>query len=414
MKKIITLALCVLLVVLLAVPALAAGSATLTPSKSAVYRGDTFTVAVKLSGVGEAKAGSAQISVGEGLEFVDAKAEVSGVVVDVQASSGRIIFYAMESKNMDGKLLTLTFKAKSNAAFASHNISVELQINEERISKSTSVRVDCKHSYGKWTSTGDAKHSRTCTICGNVATANHAFDNACDTSCNDCGAQRTITHTFSEEWTSDETAHWHVCTVCGEVEEKHDHVPGEEAGEYTDQLCTECGYVLATALGHFHSYADSYHTDDVFHWKSCLGCQELTEALRHTFDNDCDTSCNDCGYVRRVFHSECETPKFNTTEHWTICDDCGMELMQGEHIWDGGTIVQEPDTEHEGSIVYHCGLCAVERTERIEKIDKFSTIAWWTWVLIGLGVGVVLTVAIGLIIILASVGGKRHKGKFSS
>ncbi len=76
-----------------------------------------------------------------------------------------------------------------------------------------------------------------------------------DEYCTECGEKIsdgqavTASGHVESEWKSDSTHHWKECTVegCGvEIENsKAVHIPGPEATELTDQLCTECGHVLA-------------------------------------------------------------------------------------------------------------------------------------------------------------------------
>ena len=59
-------------------------------------------------------------------------------------------------------------------------------------------------------------------------------------------------HSYANGWSSDETGHWHACQNAG-CTSKADfaaHTPGEVATETTTQTCTECGFVIAPALGH--------------------------------------------------------------------------------------------------------------------------------------------------------------------
>lgn len=44
-------------------------------------------------------------------------------------------------------------------------------------------------------------------------------------------------HTFSEDWTTDETDHWHTAT-CGHTDE----VDSKAAHTFKDNVCTVCGY----------------------------------------------------------------------------------------------------------------------------------------------------------------------------
>ncbi len=69
-----------------------------------------------------------------------------------------------------------------------------------------------------------------------------------------CGATDgdPLGHNYSNEWSSDATGHWHDCQNqgCTEKEGFAQHTPGAAATETEAQTCTECGYVIADALGH--------------------------------------------------------------------------------------------------------------------------------------------------------------------
>ena len=56
-----------------------------------------------------------------------------------------------------------------------------------------------------------------------------------------CGGHE---HTYSEEWSSDETYHWHAatCEHTGEVSDKAEHT-------FSNGVCTVCHYVLADTTG---------------------------------------------------------------------------------------------------------------------------------------------------------------------
>ena len=69
-----------------------------------------------------------------------------------------------------------------------------------------------------------------------------------------CGATEgtALGHSYANGWSSDETGHWHACQNAG-CTSKADfaaHTPGAAATETTAQTCTECGFVIAPALGH--------------------------------------------------------------------------------------------------------------------------------------------------------------------
>ena len=49
---------------------------------------------------------------------------------------------------------------------------------------------------------------------------------------------------------------------------------------------------------HTHSYGD-WQKDGTNHWRECA-CGKKADSAAHSYDNDADTTCNVCGYVRTV------------------------------------------------------------------------------------------------------------------
>lgn len=65
---------------------------------------------------------------------------------------------------------------------------------------------------------------------------------------------------------------------------------------------------------HTHSYGD-WQKDETNHWHKCA-CGEKADSAAHSYDNDADTTCNVCGYVRTVTAS---TPSITRGQNvkWT-------------------------------------------------------------------------------------------------
>ena len=65
---------------------------------------------------------------------------------------------------------------------------------------------------------------------------------------------------------------------------------------------------------HTHSYGD-WQKDETNHWRECA-CGENADSAAHSYDNDADTTCNVCGYVRTVTAS---TPSITRGQNvkWT-------------------------------------------------------------------------------------------------
>ena len=370
-----------------------------------------------------------------------------------------VAFFQFESaKNFSGDMFQFTLRINDNAQVdksASVSIAPSVRDNAGNITctaKNTAVSVACKHSYDNscdttcngcgaersithsWdsgkitkeaTCTADGIKTYTCSVCKEtktekVSAKGHKYTNDCDTSCNTCGAERSIQHSYSTKWSSDGSKHWHACTVCGTKKDEAKHTPGAAATDSTPQTCTACGYVLQPALGHTHDFDDTWTKDEMGHWYACSSCDEVKSYQDHSYENDCDTSCDVCGYIRAAEHVYLEQWASDTNGHWhecSVCGDqlemephvpgpeatenapqicmvCGYELTpmvghthdhtwagddthhwkacacgnimdQAEHSWNEGVVTKEPTQDAPGVKTYTCSVCGGEKTEQI-------------------------------------------------
>ncbi len=51
-----------------------------------------------------------------------------------------------------------------------------------------------------------------------------------------------------------------------------------------------------------HIYQENWKNNSKQHWHECSGCGSKKDIANHTYDNDCDKTCNVCGYTRTVTH----------------------------------------------------------------------------------------------------------------
>ena len=175
-----------------------------------------------------------------------------------------------------------------------------------------------EHRYGDWSKDG-TNHWHECTdaACPNQSEsikdkAAHVYTDDADTTCNICGYVRTVTPPAHEhrygDWSKDGTNHWHECTDAAcpnqseSIKDKAAHVYTDDA----DTTCNVCGYVrTVTPPAHEHRYGD-WSKDGTNHWHECTDatCPNQSESIKdkaaHIYDDDADTTCNVCGYVRTV------------------------------------------------------------------------------------------------------------------
>ena len=108
-----------------------------------------------------------------------------------------------------------------------------------------------EHNMSGWTPAEDGKHNMTCQNdgCNKTETADHVYTNACDATCDDCGAERTVNaHVYYHDCDAS-------CNVCGTERAVSGH-------EYTGTTCNKCGYDTAgknnVANGGFESGMDGW------------------------------------------------------------------------------------------------------------------------------------------------------------
>ena len=151
------------------------------------------------------------------------------------------------------------------------------------------------------------------------------------------------------------------------------HVHSYDNGCDTD--CNECGEIRVVN-GHVYDNACDF---------DCNECGEERETPDHVYDNACDTSCNECGEVRSIRHAydnDCDAS----------CNVCGDERTPSAHV--GGTAtctakaICEECGEAYGALLDHTYTVLVEDGDKHysacadcgdEKADSRVSHAYNTW-----------------------------------
>ena len=175
------------------------------------------------------------------------------------------------------------------------------------------------------------------------------------------------------DWSKDGTNHWHECTDAAcpnqseSIKDKAAHIYDDDA----DTTCNICGYVrTVTPPAHEHSYGD-WSKDSTNHWHECTDadCPEQTESIKdketHIYTDDADTTCNICGYVRTVTPPAHEHRygdwSKDGTNHWHECTDAACP-NQTESIKDKAAHVYTDDADTT------CNICGYVRTVTPETV----------------------------------------------
>ena len=149
------------------------------------------------------------------------------------------------------------------------------------------VALQHKHTFGDEWVVSDTEHWHACTdedCAEKVDVGAHQYDNGADTTCNICGYERPAhIHQASTAWSKDGTNHWHVCSVdgCSEQLDKAAHTYDNDA----DNTCNICDYERPA---HTHRASAEWSSDETNHWHVCTvdGCEETLDTAAHVYDRE--------------------------------------------------------------------------------------------------------------------------------
>lgn len=205
----------------------------------------------------------------------------------------------------------------------------------------------------------------------------------------------THEHTYSSEWTSDATSHWHpaICEHTSEVSEKTAHtfdkgVVTKEATETETGIktytCTICKYEKKESIAvlpHTHKYSTEWTSDATNHWHAatCEHTTEVKDKATHSFNEAVVTkeatetekgekiyTCSVCGYVKKEAipvhtHTYSTNWTSDATSHWHAAT-CGHDVKSDEaaHTFDEG--------------VKTCSVCEYKKTEAIPVLPSTQAV----------------------------------------
>ena len=277
MKKILFAVLTLALLLALSVPALAAEDGvtiTLTPSTTTYYPGQSVVLTISVSSTVEyTSIGYKPTFDSNVFEFVSyAKSASAPATINKYDSDKNNLLISMDSPTYSGVLGEITFKVKEvlpvTKSFGGTVVYSTATASQVKGSLIESqIKIECDHD----------------------------FDSA----------------DYIMGTGEDAGIHYQNCAKgCGAIKkEEHSWDDGKENPAPT---CTDPGTLIFT----------------------CPYCQAKTEenidAMGHKWDNDCDTTCNNCTHTREVTHQYETVLTGDATGHWYKCGICG--IPQGDPL----------------------------------------------------------------------------------
>ncbi len=194
-------------------------------------------------------------------------------------------------------------------------------------------------------------------------------------------------HTYGD-WKKDATGHWHECSVCGNKKDFAEHTPDKDAPTETEGVvCTVCGYEIQPATGHEHTPSEDWTYDETYHWHACGGCSQQFDKAAHEYNvqkvsdeylASAATCMNKATYYYSCVCGETGTETFeygefaehtlggghNADVHYKECSVCHARFNESAHEWDGGKVTKKPTLTSEGEKTYTCA-CGETKVEKL-------------------------------------------------
>ena len=163
-------------------------------------------------------------------------------------------------------------------------------------------------------------------------------------------------------------------------------------GEKT-YTCTACGKIkteVISALG--HAASDEWTSDETYHWHVCRNNQaEQLDKAEHSWnegvvttlatcvkDGEKTYTCTACGKIKTevisaLGHAASDEWTSDETYHWHVCQNNQAEqLDKKEHTWDEGVITVRPTQMQTGEKTYTCIICGGTKVEEVVKLPSFQ------------------------------------------
>ena len=262
----------------------------------------------------------------------------------------------------------------------------------------------------------DANNDHNCDVCGKKMSDTGGTATCKDkATCTICGQKygELAAHNYKTEWSTDETNHWHECSVCGDKKDEAAHVDANKDHncdvcdkKMTDHTggtatckdratCSICGEKYGSLAGHVYKTIWSY--DETNHWHECSVCGSKKDEEAHIPGEEATETthqtCTVCGYVIKaaIGHVHSYTEK-NTDEKYLktpatctakavyyyscSCGNKGTETFESgdvlAHSW--GTVWVSDGSKH----WHECTVCKTKGDEADHafewKIDKEATV----------------------------------------
>ncbi len=227
-----------------------------------------------------------------------------------------------------------------------------------------------------------------------------------------CSCSSNHEHMFSNEWSFDDTYHYHQAT-CEHKNEKQNvelHIYGDwkiiqDATADKDGLkareCKICKYQQTESIpkGHNHEYSKTWTYDATTHWHAaiCEHKDEKSDVASHLYGDwiiiknpsgnelgERKRTCEVCHYEQVEQYTEHQHTystewSSDVSGHWhqANCEHTYERTELEDHTYGDWIIVKQPTTSELGVRKKICSICAYEKIETMDEIDHEHAYGAW-------------------------------------
>ena len=175
-------------------------------------------------------------------ELVDLRWTISALMQNIEPDTLRAVSVWSGSTDINTTVFTITLKAIATADSTAMDFTVILHdengtVPAAVVAKNVSV-IECPHEHMTCTEVDGDYHIGVCDLCGHSRVMSHRYESVCHTTCVDCGHERVAPHAPSPEWNGNGDMHWHDCELCG----VHLGAAPHAYDDAYDAACNECGH----------------------------------------------------------------------------------------------------------------------------------------------------------------------------
>lgn len=139
------------------------------------------------------------------------------------------------------------------------------------------------------------------------------------------------------------------------------------------------GMAITSCSGHNHKYDEKWTYDDTNHWHECLGkkCTDVKDKAEHKYDNNHDTDCNVCGYVRTIVHEFETTWSYDKMYHFHKCKGCDEIKDKAIHTFTEWTVKTEAGFHKDRVDIRECSVCHYKEEKIVSDTGTHTYSTEW-------------------------------------